>query len=153
MRKHCKRKVWALVDPIRHAMTGAAITDTARIDQLRMLELQALDAIRAGTPTTNDWRVMADVVNVATTLAAEGVGAGEVLPRCVRVEAALRAGAARLRAHGHIGRAAGEYEAMVELWGYHDLQRSSISRGVYERAIQRTIGRIKATPESAKVQI
>ena len=32
-RKKCRRKVWALIDPIAHAIAGAAITDTASLDK------------------------------------------------------------------------------------------------------------------------
>lgn len=151
-RKHCRRKHWNLVNPITHAITGAAITDTARLDQVREIEAVAIGAFRDGTPTIDHWKAMADMLNVAQVMAQDGIGP-EVLPACIAVEAALRAGHARYVAHGRIGRAVGEYEAYFELWEYHDLQRSSISRSEYERAIEKTRRRILNAPESAKVTL
>lgn len=44
-RKHCRRNVWPLVNPVAMAIEGAAITDTAILDSVRMTELQALEAV------------------------------------------------------------------------------------------------------------
>lgn len=151
-RKQCRRRVWGLVNPITHAITGAAITDTARLDQVREIEAVAIGAFRDGTPTIDHWKAMADMLNVAETMARDGIGP-EVLPACVAVDAALRAGHERYRAHGRIGRAAGEYEAYFELWEYHDLQRSSISRSEYERAIEKTRRRIVNAPADVRVTL
>ena len=43
-RKQCKRKHYALMDPITLAIAGAAIPDAALLDKLRVLELAALQA-------------------------------------------------------------------------------------------------------------
>ena len=48
-RKKCRRKVWNTnVNPIAHAIAGAAITDTASLDKLRMQELSAIEAFAKG---------------------------------------------------------------------------------------------------------
>jgi hypothetical protein len=151
-RKRCIRRHYPLVNPITHAITGCAITDTARLDKLRLLELSALDSFKKGCPSVEDWKAMADVLNVAETMACNGIGP-EVLTVCHKAEAALSAGFGRYKAHGRIGRGAGEYEALAELCEYHDLQRSSISRGEYERAIEKTRNRILGAPERMKVTL
>ncbi len=45
MKKHTRRTHYQLINPIQHAIAGAAITDTASLDKLRMIELQALEAL------------------------------------------------------------------------------------------------------------
>ena len=48
MRKQTKRKVWALIDPITHAVVGASITQRDKLDKLRMMEYSALEAMTKG---------------------------------------------------------------------------------------------------------
>jgi hypothetical protein len=151
-RKHCRRKIYALVNPIALAIEGAAITDTALLDRLRLLELSALDGFKKGTPTLSDWRSMADVSNIAETMARDGIGP-EVLEVCKRAQEALSAGHERYQTHGTIGRVAGEYETLADLWQFHDLQRSSVSRSEYERAIKKTADRIRSLHPSVRVCI
>ena len=151
-RKRCHRKVWNLTDPVTLAITGAAITDTARLDKLRLLELSALEAFKSGSPSVDDWRTMADVINIAETMARDGIGP-EVLAVCLRAQEVLSEGFRRYKLHSNIGRAAGEYEALAEVYGYHDLQRSSVSRSVYESAIRKTGNRIRSANPTVKVMI
>lgn len=152
-RKRTHRKVYALVNPILHAIEGCAITDTRLLDRLRMAELSALDSFKRGTPTIQDWKSMSDLMNLAEVMALDfGIGP-EVLPVCARVEQALRACAERHLNRGIIGRVAGEYEALAELCAFHDLQRASIPRSTYERAIARTIAKVRNAPESTKVAL
>ena len=68
MRKKCKRKVWPLLNPVTHAIEGAAITDTGKLNQLRMVELSAIEAFAKGRATPNDWRTIADMLNVSESL-------------------------------------------------------------------------------------
>lgn len=151
-RKHCRRKVINPVNPITLAIEGAAITPAARLDRLRVLELAALEQFKAGKATQDDWRVMADVINVCDTFARGDVGK-EALPAIERAEAALAAGHARFKAHGRIGRAAGEYEALLDVYEFHDLQRQSVSRSEYEAAIKKTADRIRSAAPDVKVYI
>lgn len=151
-KKRCRRKHYALCDPIALAIAGAGITTEADLDKLRLLELSALDSFKKGAPSVADWKSMADVLNLAETMGKGGIGP-EVLPVCERAQQVLAAGHARFRAHGAIGRAAGEYEALAELCEFHDLQRSSVSRAEYERAIRRTADRIRSAHPSVKVCI
>lgn len=45
MRKQCRRKVYRLVDPIAHAIAGAAITTDDCLQQLKDKEQKAIEAI------------------------------------------------------------------------------------------------------------
>jgi hypothetical protein len=80
MRKRCKRKVWPTnINPISHAIAGAAVSDEKSLDKLRLCELSAIDAMTKGMGTTEDWRWLADVVNISETMGKAGIGP-EVLP-------------------------------------------------------------------------
>ena len=48
MRKKTRRKVWALVNPIQHAIEGAAITPEDKLNQLQLRELT--NRIKAKAP-------------------------------------------------------------------------------------------------------
>ena len=83
MRKRCKRKVWATnIDTVGHAIAGAAVSDKRALDKLRICELSAIDAMTKGMGTTEDWRWLADVINIAETMGKAGIGP-EVLPYCL----------------------------------------------------------------------
>lgn len=56
MKKRTRRKVWALVNPVQHAIDGAVITPQKLLDELRMLELAHLAAMRDGTAGLAQWR-------------------------------------------------------------------------------------------------
>ncbi len=149
-RKKCRRKVWALIDPIAHAIAGAAITDTASLDKLRMLELSAIEAFAKGRATADDWRALADMLNVSETLCGMGIGP-EALEPCRQAQEAL----GHAHAHHKAGRAllftGPQLQAVRDSFAYHDLQRSSISRSQYEQAIAKTANRIRSAHPSLKV--
>ena len=149
-RKHCRRKHYPLVNPVDCAIAGAAITDTARLDKLRMLELSALEAFRTGRATPDDWRALADCVNVAETMALEGIGP-EVIEPCRQASEALGIAHLRYKQRGKLGLSGIELQALRELHEFHDLQRTSISRSEYERAIKKTGDRIRSAHPSVKV--
>lgn len=152
MRKRCRRKVYALVNPITMAIEGAAITDTAALDKLRMRELSALESFRTGKATRTDWMDLADCLNVAQTMGHMGIGP-EVLPVCDRAQAALGEAHERFKAGKGLAFDGPGLAAMRELAEYHDLQRTSISRGEYERAIKKTGDRIRGAAPDVKVLI
>lgn len=149
-RKKCRRKHYPLVNPVDCAIAGAAITDTARLDKLRLLELSALEAFRTGQATPADWRQLADMVNIAETMALDGIGP-EVLEPCRLASEALGEAHFRFTTKGKLGLAGQELQALRELHEFHDLQLSSISRGEYERAIKKTADRIRSAHPSVKV--
>jgi len=144
MRKQTKRKVWALIDPLTHAITGAAITQRSKLDQLRMLEYSALDAITKGQGTIHDWRTLVDVLNLSETMARNGIGKDEVLPVCQKAQEALHQAALRFQSTKRMGLSGEGIQSIRELIQYADLQQSSISRSEFEKYIQKTKNYIKS---------
>lgn len=144
MRKKVKRKVWALIDPLTHAITGASITQRSKLDQLRMLEYSALDAITKGQGTIHDWRTLVDVLNLSETMARNGIGKDEVLPVCEKAQKALHEAALRFQSTKRMGLSGEGIQAVRDLIQYADLQQSSISRSEFERYIQKTKNYIKS---------
>jgi hypothetical protein len=143
MRKKVKRKVWALIDPLTHALTGAAITQRDKLDQLRMLEYSALDAITKGKGTIHDWRTLVDVLNLSETMARGGIGP-EVLPVCEKAQKALHEAATRYQSTMRVGLSGEGIQACRDLIQFADLQQSSISRSEFEKYIQKTKNYIKS---------
>lgn len=151
-RKRCIRKVWALRDPVSMAIAGAAITDTALLDRLRMIELQALEAFRVGQATKCDWDHLADLCNLTETFCERGIGP-EAMEPCQRAQDALGQAHRRHIEHGRIAVSGPELQALRVCYEYHDLQRSSVSRAEYERAIEHTANRIRSAHPSLKVMV
>ena len=144
MRKRCKRKVWPTnINPIAHAIAGAAVADDASLNKLRLCELSAIDNMVNGRATTEDWRWLADVVNIAETMGKAGIGP-EVLPYCQASQQALLEAAERYQKTGKMGLSGAGIRAVKELWEYHDLQRTSVARSEYERMIQKTINHVRS---------
>jgi len=143
MRKKCRRKVYPLLNSLAHAIAGAAISDGPSLDKLRLCELSAIDAMTKGMGTTEDWRWLADVVNIAETMGKSGIGP-EVLPYCKDVQQALLEAADRYQKTGKMGLSGVGISKIKELWEYHDLQRTSIARSEYEKMIRKTANYIKS---------
>jgi len=143
MRKRTKRKVYALVNVIQHAMEGAALVDGKPLEDLRTRELLALEAFRSGTATPNDWRSISAMVNIAEVMAKKGVGP-EAIEVCREAELQLLDDHVRFEKTGKMGTTAAGLTAYREVYEYHDLQRTSISRAEYERWIKKTADILKS---------
>lgn len=143
MRKQCKRKVWALVNPINHVLEGIATTPKEYLDRLRIRELAAIESFRTGSATLQDWTDISNMMNLTEVMAKNGVGI-EALEVCQQAQSALIESAHRYEQTKKMGTTGQGLQAMRELFEYHDLQRASISRGEYEKHIQATINRIKS---------
>ena len=143
MRKTTKRKHWNLIDPITHAIVGAAITHRDKLDKLRMLEYSALEAITKGQGTVADWRTLVDVLNLAEMMGKNGVGP-EVLPICEKAQNSLHKAAMRYQETMRMGLDGEGIKAIRDLIEYADLQQGSISRSEFERYIQKTKDHIRS---------
>lgn len=142
-KKRTKRKIWALLDPIQHALSGAAITPRKTLDKLRFLEYSALDAITKGMGTIQDWRTLVDVLNLSEVMAKAGVGP-EVLPVCQKAQEALHKAAMRYQETMRMGLDGEGIQALRELLEYADLQQASISRSEFEKYVKKTRDYIKS---------
>ena len=151
-RKRCVRKVWALLNPIEHAISGACITTRKDMDTLLIRELSSPDAFTVGRARLAEWSDMANVNNLAQTLAGMGIGA-DVLPDCHAAETALIEAARRFQDTKRMGLSGTGIQALRSVIEWHDAQRSAIPRSQYEEAIRLTAARIKnghATIDLAK---
>lgn len=151
-RKKCVRKVWGLVNPIAHVMDGIQVTPTHLLDKLRLVELSAIESFASGRATKEDWKALADLVNVAETMADGGVGP-EVLEFCQRAQQGLSEAHDRFKVTGRMGLSGPAIQAMRDLAEYHDLQRSSISRGEYERWIVKTRNQIMGAVANRRMAV
>jgi hypothetical protein len=144
MRKQTKRKVWALIDPLKHAMQGASITQRDKLDKLRLLEYSALEAMTKGQGTIHDWRTLVDVLNLSETMARNGIGKDEVMPVCEKAQKALHDAAIRYQKTYRMGLSGEGIQSVRDLIQYADLQQSSIARSEFEKYIQKTKDYIKS---------
>lgn len=143
MKKHCRRKIWNKVNPIEYAITGALITAEDKLDRLRMGELSAIESMVKGNATTGDWRVLVDMLNIAETMATNGIGI-EVLAVCEVVQKEMESAAHRYEKTRKMGLTGTGIRFIKELYALHDLQRTSISRSEYEHMIEKTINYIRS---------
>lgn len=150
MRKRCIRKVYNRIDPIALAIAGARPIDDEKLFAIRALEVAAINAFRMGTATVKDWSSIADIANLAETMALDGVGP-EVLPYCEAVEKELLKAKERFERWGRMGTSGTGLRAFIDLQEFHDLQRTSVSLSEYERAIQKTVNRVRSAHPSVKV--
>lgn len=143
MRKKTTRKMWKLINPITHAILGAGITQSNLLDKLRLRELAALEAMSKGNGTSVEWQELADMLNVCEVMALEGIGP-EALPCCQAAQAALVDAARRYETTQRMGFSGPGIQALREVYEYHDLQRSSVARAVYEQMIVKTRHRLSS---------
>jgi hypothetical protein len=144
-RKHCKRKIWATkgFDAVAHAIAGACITNKASLDALQIRELSAVESITHGYGTVQDWRDLADVINLCETAAKMGIGP-ESLPACAKAQETLLQAAHRYETTGRMGLTGEGIAALRDVIEYHHLQRQSIPRSQYEEIIRKTAWRIRS---------
>lgn len=143
MKKKTKRQHWKLIDPLRHALLGAAITESRVLDKLRIRELAAIEAMSKGNGTTVEWQELADMMNICEVMGSSGIGA-EALPHCQQAQEALTEAARRFEKTGRMGLSGVGLQALREVYEYHDLQRSSVPRSVYEQMIVKTRNRVRS---------
>lgn len=143
MRKKTKRQHWKLLNPIWHALTGAAITEEYLLNKLRMQELASLEAMTKGMGTLQDWHELTGMMNLCEVMAINGIGP-EALPYCKVAQNALEQAAHRYQSTLRMGLSGEGINALREVYEYHDLQRRSISRSEYEKMIVKTKQRIQS---------
>ena len=149
MRKRCIRRHYALVDPVALAIAGAFKVSESDLDRLRMRELSSIDSFATDAATTDDFRTVCDLLNLAETMALAGIG-GEVLDACKAAQDALISAKSQHEVTGRFGLTGGEIDALRDLYAWHDAQRSTVDRSTYERAIKRTVNRIRSSHPSVR---
>ena len=144
MKKQCRRKVWSTqINPIAHAMAGAAITDESSLNKLRLGELSALEAMKMGKGTLEDWRLLVDMLNITQTFVRHGIGP-EAKEDCQKAQESLYNAAKRYEKTKRMGLDGQGIKALQEVHAWHDIQRTSVSRSVYENMIEKTRNYIRS---------
>lgn len=143
MRKRKHRKQYALINPLLHAIEGAAVTDKESLDKLRHTELTAIESFRTGTATVDDWVKISEVCNLAESMACDGIGP-EALEATSRAQQALIEAHQRFIKTGKMGTSGQGLNAFRDVYQYHDLQRQSIARSVYERHIRMVMNKVRS---------
>jgi hypothetical protein len=144
MRKQTRRKVWSTnINPVSHAMAGASITDAESLNILRAKESGSMEAFRNGSATRHDWNNINAVVRLAESMAAANIGP-EVMVHCKIAEMHLLDAQDRFKRLGKMGSTALGLQSFQEIIEWHELQRTSVARSVYEKHIKRVTDMIKS---------
>ena len=144
MKKKCRRKIWSTdINPVAHAIAGAAITTEDVLNKLRVREYAALDSITRGEGTPLDWQIIVDTLNVSECMAEDGIGP-EVLPYCQQAQESLIKAANYYKKNKRIILDAQGIKAIRELIEYADLQQKSVSRAKFEVYIEKTRNKIRS---------
>jgi hypothetical protein len=143
MKKQCRRKIWAKINPIEHAITGAMVASEEKLNKLRMHELSAIESMVKGVGTVQDWTTLVHVLNVSETMGHNGIGI-EVLPICALVQLEMEAAAKRYEATKKMGLSGAGIKYLKELCALHDLQRQSISCSEFERMIDKSNNNVRS---------
>lgn len=143
MRKQTRRKVYRLVNPISYAIEGATITPEDILDKLRQRELTSIEAFRMGKADLADWQMINDMANLCEVMAKSGIGP-EALEAAERTHEYLLEAYHRYNKTKRMGTSGLGLVAFRDCYEYHDLQRQSISRSVYEQMLTRTMNQIRS---------
>jgi len=135
--------------PVTHAMAGASIADKESLDILRKRENGSMDAFRSGAATKMDWNNINAVVRLAESMADAGVGP-EVMVHVKIAEMHLLDAQERFVRLGKMGSTALGLQSFQDILEYHDLQRTSVARSVYEKHIKRVTDMVRSRSPKIK---
>ena len=112
--------------------------------------MAALQAFADGAATSDDWNSVNALVRLTESLIGMGVGA-EATVDALRTDAALDRAHERYAMGLPMTASQTDVKTFRDLYQYHDLQRSSIDRSMYERAIVATLGKIRGAGPGVRV--
>lgn len=135
--------------PVTHAMVGAAITDKESLDILRKKEDVSMAAFRNGTATKADWNNINAVVRLAESMAQAGIGP-EVILHVKIAEMHLLDAQDRFTRLGKMGSTGLGLQSFQNIIEYHELQRTSVARSVYEKHIKRVTDMVRSRSSKIK---
>jgi len=144
MRKQTRRKIWdTTINPITHAIVGASITDEESLEILRKKERDSMEAFRSGAAKPSDWNNINAVVQLAESMAAANIGP-EVMVHVKIAEMHLIDAHDRYKRIGKMGSTGPGLQSFQDIIEYHELQRTAVSRSVYESHIKRVTDMIRS---------
>jgi hypothetical protein len=130
-------------------MVGASITDDESLSILRKKEDGSMSAFRNGTANKVDWNNINAVVCLAESMAAANIGP-EVMVHVKIAEMHLLDAHERYKRIGKMGSTGPGLQAFQDIIEYHELQRTSVSRSVYESHIKRVTDMIRSKSPKIK---
>ena len=116
---------------------------------LRKRENGSMDAFRNGTANRADWNNINTVVRLAESMADAGVGP-EVIVHVKIAEMHLLDAQERFSRLGKMGSTALGLQSFQDILEYHDLQRTSVARSVYEKHIKRITDMVRSRSPKIK---
>jgi len=150
MRKQTRRKIWdTTINPITHAIVGASITDDESLEILRKKERGSLDAFRNGAAKPQDWNNINAVARLAESMSDAGIGP-EVMVHVKIAEMHLIDAHDRYKRIGKMGSTGPGLQSFQDIIEYHELQRTAVSRSVYESHIKRVTDMIRSKSPKIK---
>jgi predicted HAD superfamily phosphohydrolase len=150
MRKRTRRKIYdTTMCPVTHAIVGASITDEDSLNILRKKENGSLEAFKTGAAMPNDWNNINAVVQLAESMAAANIGP-EVMLHVKIAEMHLIDAHDRWMRIGKMGSTGPGLQAFQDIIEYHELQRTAVSRSVYESHIKRVTDMIRSKSPKIK---
>lgn len=135
---------------LARVVTGVLPTPESLLERQRLTELSAIDCFARGAAEPEDFRVVCDILNVAETFASMGIGP-EVMVTVITAQRELIAAKARHDKTGSLTLTAVGLRALRDLYEYHDLQRTAVDWQTYEKAITKTMNRIRSEHPDVKV--
>ena len=124
-------------------MVGASITDEESLNVLRGKENASMAAFRNGSATKQDWNNINAVVRLAESMAAANIGP-EVMVPCKIAEMHLLDAQDRFKRLGKMGSTALGLQSFQDIIEWHELQRTSVARSVYEKHLKRVTDMIRS---------
>jgi hypothetical protein len=150
MRKRTRRKIYdTTMCPVTHAIVGASITDEDSLNLLRKKENGSLEAFKTGAAQPHDWNNINAVVQLAESMAAANIGP-EVMVHVKIAEMHLIDAHDRWRRIGKMGSTGPGLQSFQDIIEYHELQRTAVSRSVYESHIKRVTDMIRSKSPKIK---
>jgi len=135
--------------PVTHAIVGASITDEESLEILRKKENGSMEAFRNGAAAPHDWNNINAVVQLAESMAAANIGP-EVMVHVKIAEMHLIDAHDRYKRIGKMGSTGPGLQSFQDIIEYHELQRTSVSRSVYESHIKRITDMIRSKSPKIK---
>lgn len=132
-----------------HAMVGASVVDDESVKVLRDKEAASLEAFRTGTATRQSWNDINAAVRIAESMAEAGIGP-EVMVHAKIAEMHLLDARDRFNRIGKMGTTGPGLQSFKDIIEYHELQRTSVSRSVYEKHIQKVTNMIRSKSPKIK---
>ena len=108
-----------------------------------------MEAFRKGTAAPHDWNNINAVVQLAESMAAANIGP-EVMLHVKIAEMHLIDAHNRYKRIGKMGSTGPGLQSFQDIIEYHELQRTAVSRSVYESHIKRVTDMIKSKSPKIK---